>query len=127
METLPERRYNQGDIYRIARAHKRKFVDAAKNELESLRSIKVSFRLRQEFSRVDYNDLEVDEERDTQEGQKQTMKQYFEKDQPTIFMRRDSEEKIKQKFDDFIRMVKGETDNWSEAGSGWVTGGIDWV
>ena len=40
------------------------------------------------------------------------MKHYFEKDQPTIFMRRDSEEKIKQKFDDFIRMVEGETDNW---------------
>ena len=40
-------------------------------------------------------------------------------------MRGDSEERIKQKFEDFIRMIKGETDNWSEAGSGWVAGDKD--
>ena len=34
MEPLPERRYNQGDIYRFGRAHKRKFVEVVKNELE---------------------------------------------------------------------------------------------
>ena len=58
-----------------------------------------------------YNELEV-KDRDNQEGQTQTIKHYFEKDQPAIFMRGDSEERIKQKFEDFIRMVKGETNNW---------------
>ena len=51
MEPLPERRYNQGDIYRFGRAHKRKFVEVIKHELKSIGNIKVSFRLRQEFSR----------------------------------------------------------------------------
>ena len=36
-------------IYRFGRAHKRKFVEVVKNELKRLGSIKVSFRLRQEF------------------------------------------------------------------------------
>ena len=124
MKPLPERPYNQGDIYRFGRAHKRKFVEVVKNELESIGNIKVSFRLRQEFSRVVYNDLEV-AERDYEEGQTQTIKHYFERDQPTIIMRGDSEERIKQKFEGFIEMVKGETDNWSEAGSGWEAGDID--
>ena len=55
----------------------------------------------------------------------QTIKHYFERDQPTIFLRGDSEAKIKEKFEDLIEMVKGQKDNWSEAGSGWVAGGID--
>ena len=37
----------------------------------------------------------------------------------------DSEERMSQKFEDFIEMVKGETDYWSEAGSGWEAGDID--
>ena len=40
-------------------------------------------------------------------------------------MRGDNEEKIKEKFEDFIEIIKGQTDNWSEAGSGWVAGSID--
>ena len=64
MEPLPERHYNQGDIYRFRRAHKIKFVEVVKNKLERLGSIKVSFALRQEFSRVRYDELEV-EERDS--------------------------------------------------------------
>ena len=32
---------------------------------------------------------------------------------------------IRQKFEDFIEMVKGRTDNWSDAGSGWVAEDID--
>ena len=57
-----------------------------KNELERLGSIKVSFGLRQEFSRVRYDELEV-EERDHEEGQIQTIKHYFEREQPTIITR----------------------------------------
>ena len=49
MEPLPERRYNQGDIYRFGRAHKRKFVEVVKNEIESLGSINVSFGLSKNF------------------------------------------------------------------------------
>ena len=86
MEPLPERRCNQGDIYRFGRAHNRKFVKVVKKELERLGSIKVSFRLRQEFSRI--NQLT---------GEEKIIKHYFEKDQPTIFMGGDSEERIRRK------------------------------
>ena len=61
MELLTERSYNQGDIFRFGRAHKRKFVKVIKNELERLGSIKVSFALRQEFTREVYDELEVEE------------------------------------------------------------------
>ena len=58
-------------------------------------------------------------------GEVQTIKHYFNKDPPTIFMRGDNKEKIEQKFEDFIEMVKAETDNWSEQGSGWEADDID--
>ena len=122
MEPLPERRYNQGDIYRFGRAHKRKFVEVVKKELESIGNIKVSFRLRQEFTREVESDEFPVKELDYIETKTQTVKHYFERDQPTIIMRRESEERIKQKFENFIQMVKDETDNRSEAGSGWVGG-----
>ena len=40
-------------------------------------------------------------------------------------MRGEGEKRIKQKFEDFIEMIKRGTDNWSEAGSGWIAGDID--
>ena len=103
----------KGDIYQFRRAHKSKFVNVVKNELKRLGSIKVSFGIRQEFERINHETEEV-----------QIIKHYFERDQPTIFMRGD-EVRIKEKFEDFIEMEKGKTDNWSEAGSGWEAGDID--
>ena len=55
MEQFPERRYNQGDIYRFRTAHEEKFMRTVKNELERLGSIEMSFGLREEFSRVNHS------------------------------------------------------------------------
>ena len=114
MELLLDRKFNKGDIYEFRRAHEEKFVNGVKNEMKRIGSIKVSFGIRQEFERVNHETGEV-----------QIIKHYFAKDQPTIFMRGDSDEKIRKKFEDFKEMVKAETDNWSEAGSGWEAGDID--
>ena len=46
------------------------------------------------------------------------MKHYFENEKPHIFNRYDKEE-IKEIFDEFIEIIKGEIENWSEMGSGW--------
>jgi len=46
------------------------------------------------------------------------MKHNFENDKPHIFNRYYKEE-IKEKFDEFIEIIKGEIENWSEMGSGW--------
>ena len=124
MEPLPERHYNQGDIYRFRRAHKIKFVEVVKNELERLGSIKVSFALKARIFKRKVRRVEL-EERDHEKGQIQIIKHYFERDQPTIIMRGEGEKRIKQKFEDFIEMIKRGTDNWSEAGSGWIAGDID--
>ena len=85
MELLLDRLYNQGDIYQFRRVHKEKFTNVVKSGLKRLGSIKVSIGLRQEFIRHNHETGEV-----------QTIKHYFEKDQPTIFMRGDSDEKIKK-------------------------------
>ena len=92
--------------------HENKYVTVVKNEIERLGSIKVSFGLSEDFSRVNY---ETDEQ--------QTITHYFQRDQPTVFVRGDSKAKIR--FREFIRPVKGETDNCSEAGSEGVAGDID--
>ena len=112
---------NQEDIYEFRRAHKRKFIEVIKKEQESLGNIKVTFALRQEFTREKstYN------AKGLPETKIERMKHYFQSNQPAIFMRGDSEKRIEQKFDDFIEQVKGETDNYSEGETGWDAGEID--
>ena len=126
LELWPDMTTKKGDIYQFREKNKRKFVEVIQKELERLGSIKVSFSLRQEFTREVYDELEV-EERDYEERQTQTIKHYFQSFQPAIFMRGDSEERIGEKIDEFLEQVRGEIENWSEAGSGWTAGGINLV
>ena len=116
MELLLDRKYNKGDIYQFRKAHKVKFMEVVKNELKRIGSIKVSFGIRQDFERVNY-----------ETGKVQVIKHYFAKDPPKIFMKGDSDEKIRQKFEEFIERVKGQTENWTDVGSGWEAGEIDLV
>ena len=46
------------------------------------------------------------------------MEHYFKENEPHVFNKND-EELIKQEFDEFIEITKGEIENWSEKGSGW--------
>ena len=126
LELWPDMTTKKGDIYQFREKNKRKFVEVIQKELERLGSIKVSFSLRQEFTREVYDELEV-EERDYEESQTQTRKHYFQSFQPAIFMRGDGEKRIGEKIDDFLEQVRGEIENWSEAGTGWTAGDIDLV
>jgi len=76
------------------------------NEIQKIKSVKVSFGLQVEFS------IERD-------GETQYMEHYFRENEPHVFNRND-EDQIKIEFDRFVERIKGEIESWSERGSGWV-------
>ena len=43
---------------------------------------------------------------------------FFQNDEPQVFNRY-SEKKIREKFDKFIEITKGEVEHWNSEGSGW--------
>jgi len=103
---ISERNPNNKDLLKFARENKEKITDLVGQETQRLNSVKVSFGLQVKFS-IERND------------ETQFMEHYFKDDEPHVFKRND-EDLIKQKFDEFIENAKGEIENWSEKGSGWV-------
>ena len=97
---------NNKDLFVFARETKEKFTDLVENEIQKLKSVKVSFGLQVEFS------IERD-------GGTQYMEHYFRENEPHVFNRND-EDNIKKEFDSFVENIKGEIESWSERGSGWV-------
>jgi len=104
---VSERNPNNKDLLIFARENKEKFTDLAEQEVQRLKSAKVSFALEVKFSRES-------------DGKTQEMKHFFrdKTNQPNLFMRPDKSQ-IEQKFDEFIENTKGEIEYWSENGSGW--------
>ena len=96
---------NNKDLFMLARENKAKFTDLVEQEIQKLKSVKVSFGLQVKFS-IERN------------GKTQHIEHYFRENEPHVFNRND-EELIKQKFDELIERTKGEIENWSEKGSGW--------
>ena len=94
---VSERNPNNKDLLRFARENKEKITDLVEQETLRLNSVKVSFGLQVKFS------IERDD-------QTQFMEHYFKDDEPHVFKRND-EEQIKQKFDEFIENAKGEIEN----------------
>ena len=103
---VSEENPNNKDLFVFARETKEKFTDLVKNEIQKLKSVKVSFGLQVEFS------IERD-------GGTQYMERYFRENEPHVFNRND-EDQIKTEFDGFVERIKGEIESWSERGSGWV-------
>ena len=103
---VSEENPNNKDLLVFARKNKEKFTDLVENEIQKLKSVKVSFGLQIEFS------IERD-------GETQYMEHYFRENEPHVFNRND-ENQIKIEFDRFIERTKGEIEAWSERGSGWV-------
>ena len=103
---VSEENPNNKDLFVFARETKEKFTDLVENEIQKLKSVKVSFGLQVEFSM----------ERD---GGTQYMEHYFRKNEPHVFNRND-EDQIKTEFDGFVERIKGEIESRSERGSGWV-------
>ena len=79
---------NNKDLLMFASKNKAKFTDLVEQELQKLKSVKVSFGLQVKFS-IERN------------GETQHMEHYFREKEPHVFNRHD-EELIKQKFDEFI-------------------------
>ena len=104
--TISEENPNNKDLFVFARETKEKFTDLVENEIQKLKSVKVSFGLQVEFS------IERD-------GETQYMEHYFRENEPHVF-NRNNEDQIKKEFDRFVERIKGEIDSWSERGSGWV-------
>ena len=95
---------NNGDLLAFARENKAKFTDLVENEIKELKSVKVSFGLKVEFS-IERN------------GEKQHMEHYF-REEPYVFNRHDKE-LIKEEFGRFVERANGEIEGWSAKGSGW--------
>ena len=112
---LSKRDPNSKDLLMFQREYKEKFVEKVKEEIKNLKSVKVNFEMLVKFSKEE------------EEGETQTMKHYFGggKEKPTHIFNKHNEDKIGEKFDEFIDVAKGEIENWSERGSGWVTDGIE--
>jgi len=102
---VSKRNPNNKDILMFARENKAKFTDLVEQEIQKLKSVKVSFGLQVKFS-IERN------------GETQHMEHYFKENEPHVFNGHD-EDQIKQKFDEFIERTKEEIENWSENGSGW--------
>jgi len=104
---VSERNPYKKDMLMFARENKEKFTNLAEQEVQRLKSAKVSFALEVKFSR----------ERD---GKTQDMKHFFrdKNNQPFLFMTPDKAQ-IEQKLDEFIENTKGEIEHWSERVSGW--------
>ena len=104
---VSEKNPNNKDLLMFARENKAKFTDLVEQEILRLKNVKVSFRLQAKFS-IERN------------GETQHMEHYFFKKEPRVFFRHDDDEdQIKEKFDQFIEIIKGEILNWSEMGTGW--------
>ena len=103
---VSEENPNNKDLFVFARETKEKFTDLVENEIQKLKSVKVSFGLQVEFS------IERD-------GGTQYMEHYFRENEPHVFNRND-EDQIKTEFDRFVERIKGEIESWSERGSAWV-------
>ena len=103
---VSEENPNNKDLLVFARETKEKFTDLVENEIQKLKSVKVSFGLQVEFS--------ID-----RDGETQYMEHYFRENEPHVFNRND-EDQIKIEFDRFVERIKGEIESWSERGSGWV-------
>ncbi len=82
---VSEENPNNKDLLVFARETKEKFTDLVENEIQKLKSVKVSFGLQVEFS------IERD-------GETQYMEHYFRENEPHVFNRND-EDQIKIEFD----------------------------
>jgi len=81
-----------------------------KNEIRTLKSVKMQFGLNVEFSIP-------------RDGEKQEMEHYFKQKDPTVF-NRNNVTAVNSVFHGFINEVKGKIEAWSQRGSGWVVEGV---
>ncbi|XP_078353490.1 uncharacterized protein LOC144638167 [Oculina patagonica] len=106
--TIPEGGQISKDLFVFQKKTKEKFVDLVKNEIKDLKSVKVTFEVKIKFTKENF-----------ETGVTQEMDHYFKEKKPHVFNEHNKQQ-IKQEFDRFIEIAKGEIEAWSERGSGWV-------
>ena len=94
------------DLLKFFQKTKTRFIDVCKNEVETLKSVKIQFGLLATFS------MNRDEE-------VQRMEHYFNRMQP-IILNENNIDTLNHLLNQFIDEVKGEIEAWSQRGSGWV-------
>ena len=94
------------DIFRFFQTTKNQFINVCRNELRELNSIKVQFGLLVRFY-VNRN------------GVVEYMTHYF-KDRDPIILNQYNADLLNHLINQFIDLVRGKIEGWSEKGSGWV-------
>ena len=94
------------DILKFFQKKKNNFIGVTREEVQYLKSIKVQYGLLVRFS-VNRN------------GEEEYMQHYFNRMKPIVFNEHNIDT-TNHIFEQFVDEVKGDIENWSERGSGWV-------
>ena len=98
---------NNKDLYKFFQKTKGYFLEVAKSEVDTMKSVKIQFSLQVRFYKM-------------QNGEKgEEMDHYFNRMQPVIITEY-NKDILAQLLNQFIDQVKGEIEAWSERGSGWA-------
>ena len=98
---------NNKDLYKFFQKTKGNFLEVAKSEVDTMKSVKIQFNLQVRFYKM-------------QNGEKgEEMDHYFNRMQPAIITEH-NKDILAPLLNQFIDQVKGEIEAWSERGSGWV-------
>ena len=94
------------DLLKFFQKTKPLFIDVCREEVQTLRSVKVQFGLEVRFY-IDRN------------GEVEYMSHYFNRMQP-IVLNEHNMDTLNHMLNQFVDEVRGEIEAWSERGSGWV-------
>ena len=97
---------NNKDLFKFFQKTKNSFINVCKNEIETLKSVKIQFSLRVKFHM-------------RREEEAEEMVHYFNRMQPAI-LNEHTADTLNHLLNQFIDQVKGEIEAWSERGSGWI-------
>ena len=94
------------DLFKFFQKTKKSFINVCKNEVETMKSVKIQFSLLVRFYM-------------TRDKKLQQMNHYFNRMQPVI-LNEHNMDILTPTLNQFIDEVKGEIEAWSERGSGWI-------
>ena len=97
---------NNKDLFKFFQKTKNSFINVCKNEVETLKSVKIQFSLLVKFHMK-------------RNGKVEEMEHYFNRMQPVI-VNEHNIDTLNPLLNQFIDEVKGEIEAWSEKGSGWI-------
>ena len=97
---------NNKDLFNFFQKTKNSFINVCKNEVETLKSVKIQFSLLVKFHMK-------------RDGKVEEMEHYFNRMQPVI-VNEHNIDTLNPLLNQFIHEVKGEIEAWPEKGSGWI-------